>query len=63
MKISEMIENLKYQYETYGDLDILISIVGGENDNGDNVLVQKIAEPKFTYFQVSKETELLIIGD
>lgn len=63
MKISEMIEHLEYQKNTYGDNEVILSITGGETENGDKVLVQAFGDLNFTYFQVSQDQELLIIGD
>jgi len=62
MKISELIENLKYQKDTYGDNEVILNVVAGETENGDKALVQAFGDLCFTYFQVSKEQELLIIG-
>lgn len=59
MKISEIIKHLEYQKETYGDSEVVISIFSGEDEG----VSTKFGKLKFTFFQVSKDTELLIIGD
>lgn len=62
MKISEVIKHLEYQKEIYGDSEVAVSISGGEMNTCEAVLT-KTGDLCFTYFQVNKDTELLIIGD
>ena len=62
MKISEIIKHLEYQKNTYGDSEIMISL-NCETESGNEAIVTKSGNLCFTYFQVNKDKELLIIGD